>query len=155
MPLDVRVKAIIMENERKTVVHGRSAQLSEGGMGVTMTREMPKGTVATLIFKLPGDEDERTLLAEVKYRSGFRCGFEFRRDFPADAEGIAPLLYAGSTLAGMSRKARCISCACMRFGCHPERSEGSMHSNPASHGLLRSLRFAQNDTSKAYCANFW
>lgn len=77
VPLDVRVKAVIMENEHKTVVHGRSAQLSEGGIGVTMTREMPKGTVATLIFKLPGDEDERTLLAEVKYRSGFRCGFEF------------------------------------------------------------------------------
>jgi c-di-GMP-binding flagellar brake protein YcgR len=75
--LDVRVKAVIMENERETVVYGRSAQLSEGGIGVTMTREMPKGTVATLIFKLPGDEDERTLKAEVKYRSGFRCGFEF------------------------------------------------------------------------------
>jgi c-di-GMP-binding flagellar brake protein YcgR len=77
VPLDVRVKAVIIENERETVVHGRSAQLSEGGIGATMTREMPKGTVAMLIFKLPGDEDERTLQAEVKYRSGFRCGFEF------------------------------------------------------------------------------
>jgi c-di-GMP-binding flagellar brake protein YcgR len=78
VPLDVRVKAIIIEDERETVVHGRSSQLSEGGMGVTMTREIPKGTVATLIFKLPGNEDERTLQAEVKYRRGFRCGFEFR-----------------------------------------------------------------------------
>ena len=77
VPLDVRVKAIIIENECETVVHGRSAQLSEGGIGATMTREMPKGTVATLIFKLPGDEAERMLQAEVKYRSGFRCGFEF------------------------------------------------------------------------------
>ena len=75
--LDVRVKAVIVEDERKTVVHGRSTQLSEGGMGVTMTREMPKGTVATLVFKLPGDADERTLQAEVKSRKGFRCGFEF------------------------------------------------------------------------------
>jgi c-di-GMP-binding flagellar brake protein YcgR len=77
VPLDVRIKAIIIENERETVVHGRSAQLSEGGIGVTMTREMPKGTFATLIFKLPGDEDERMLKAEVRYRHGFRCGFEF------------------------------------------------------------------------------
>ncbi len=77
MPLDVRVKAVLLESEHTTIVHGRSAQLSEGGIGVTMTREMPKGTIATLIFKLPGDEDERTLLAEVKYRSGFRYGFEF------------------------------------------------------------------------------
>jgi len=77
VPLDVRVKAVIMENEHKTVIYGRSAMLSEGGMGVTMTREMPKGTVATLIFKLPGEDDERTLQAEVKYRNGFRCGLEF------------------------------------------------------------------------------
>jgi c-di-GMP-binding flagellar brake protein YcgR len=77
VPLDVRVKAIIVQDERKTVVYGRSIQLSIGGMGVTMTREMPKGTVATLIFKLPGDEDERTFEAEVRYRKGFRCGFEF------------------------------------------------------------------------------
>ena len=77
VPLDVRVKAVIMENDRKTVIYGRSAQLSEGGMGVTMTREMPKGTIATMIFKLPGEQDERVLQAEVKYRSGFRCGLEF------------------------------------------------------------------------------
>ena len=77
VPLDVRVKAVIRKDEGKTVIHGRSLQLSESGMGVTMTREVPKGTVATLIFKLPGDEDERTLQAEVKYRNGFHCGFEF------------------------------------------------------------------------------
>jgi len=77
VPVDVRVKAIIIENERETVVHGRSVQLSEAGMGVTMTREMPKGTVATLIFKLPGNPAECTLQAEVKYRKGFSCGFEF------------------------------------------------------------------------------
>ena len=77
VPLDVRVKAVIMEDEHKTVIYGRSAQLSEGGMGVTMTREMPKGTIATMIFKLPGEQNERVLQAEVKYRSGFRCGLEF------------------------------------------------------------------------------
>lgn len=77
VPLDVRVKAVIEDDGHKTVVHGRSFQVSEGGMGVTMTREIHKGTAVTLIFKLPGDEGERTLQAEVKYRSGFRCGFEF------------------------------------------------------------------------------
>jgi len=76
-PLDVRVKAVIVEDEQETVIYGRSAQLSEGGIGVTMTREMPKGTIATLIFKLPGEENERVLEAEVKYRNGFRCGLEF------------------------------------------------------------------------------
>ena len=75
--LDVRVKAVIRENVHKTVVYGRSAQVSADGIGVTMTREIPKGTVATLIFKLPGDQCDRTLLAEVRYRNGFRCGFEF------------------------------------------------------------------------------
>jgi c-di-GMP-binding flagellar brake protein YcgR len=79
VPLDVRVKAAILQDERKTVVHGRSLELSMGGMGATMTHEIPKGTVATLIFKLPGDKEERTFEAEVKYRNGFRCGFEFLR----------------------------------------------------------------------------
>jgi c-di-GMP-binding flagellar brake protein YcgR len=76
VPLDVRVKVIVVEDEREIVIHGRSTQISEGGMGTTLTHEVPKGTVATLIFKLPGN-DERALPAEVKYRNGFRCGFEF------------------------------------------------------------------------------
>lgn len=88
VPLDVRVKAVIMEDDRKTVIYGRSAQLSEGGMGVTMTREMPKGTIATMIFKLPGEQDERVLQAEVKYRSGFRCGLEFLGISPKAREGL-------------------------------------------------------------------
>jgi len=54
VPLDVRVKAVIEDDGHKTVVHGRSFQISEGGMGVTMTREIRKGTAVTLIFKLPG-----------------------------------------------------------------------------------------------------
>ena len=97
VPLDVRVKAVIMEDERKTVIYGRSAQLSEGGMGVTMTREMPKGTIATMIFKLPGEQDERVLQAEVKYRSGFRCGLEFLGISAEGAQGIAALLHRGLT----------------------------------------------------------
>ena len=77
VPLDVRVRAVILENEHQTVIYGRSAQLSLGGMGVTMTREIPKGTIVTLMFKLPGDEAEHVLQAQVRYRSGFRCGLEF------------------------------------------------------------------------------
>ena len=66
-----------MNDEREIIVYGRSTQISEGGMGVTLTGEVPRGTIARLMFKLPGEDDERAVPAEVKYRRGFYCGFEF------------------------------------------------------------------------------
>ena len=77
VPLDVRVKLLIAAADGIKVIHGRSTVLSEGGMGVTLTRELPKGTLATLVFTIPGEADERSLKSRLTYRSGFRCGFEF------------------------------------------------------------------------------
>ncbi|MGA2990454.1 MAG: PilZ domain-containing protein [Candidatus Korobacteraceae bacterium] len=77
VPVDVRVKLLIAEGNGEKVIHGRSTVIAEGGMGVTLTRELPKGTVATLVFSLPGEKAERSFQALLKYRSGFHCGFEF------------------------------------------------------------------------------
>jgi len=77
VPLDVRVKLLIVEEGREKVIHGRSTVISEGGMGVTLSRELAKNTVATLVFALPGEAGERTVQARLTYRSGFHCGFEF------------------------------------------------------------------------------
>jgi c-di-GMP-binding flagellar brake protein YcgR len=77
VPLDVRVKLLIVEEGRDKVIHGRSTVISEGGMGVTLPRELQKNTIATLVFTLPGETSERTMQAKLTYRSGFHCGFEF------------------------------------------------------------------------------
>lgn len=77
VPLDIRVKVAITENEQEVIIHGRSNQISEGGMGLTLTQEVSEGTIARLIFKLPGEDVERSLAAELKHRHGFHCGFEF------------------------------------------------------------------------------
>jgi len=77
VPLDVRVKLLLAEADGVKVIHGRSTVISEGGMGVTLTRELPKGTLATLVFTLPGETQERSMRSQLTYRSGFGCGFEF------------------------------------------------------------------------------
>lgn len=82
IPLDVRVKILISTESGEEVIHGRSQVISEGGMGITLTREVPKGTVVVLTFKLPGQDVEQVIGAELKYRTGFRCGFEFRGVLP-------------------------------------------------------------------------
>jgi c-di-GMP-binding flagellar brake protein YcgR len=77
VPVDVRVKVLVAEGNGQEVVHGRSLVIGEGGMGVMLTRELPKGTTAMLVFSLPGEKSERSLRALLKYRKGFHCGFEF------------------------------------------------------------------------------
>jgi c-di-GMP-binding flagellar brake protein YcgR len=77
VPLDVRVKLLLPEAGEGQVIHGRSIDISEGGMGVTLSCDLPKDAMATLIFKLPGEEGERRLQAQLKYRVGFRYGFRF------------------------------------------------------------------------------
>jgi c-di-GMP-binding flagellar brake protein YcgR len=75
--MDVRVKVLIASEDGNKVIYGRSVVISEGGMGVTLPRELSKGTAARLVFSLPGEAGERSLQALLKYRSGFHCGFEF------------------------------------------------------------------------------
>jgi c-di-GMP-binding flagellar brake protein YcgR len=81
-PLDVRVKLLTSEAGREKITYGRSTDICEGGMGVTLTCELPEGTQAMLVFKLPGEEWERSFQAQLKYHSGFRHGFEFTRMLP-------------------------------------------------------------------------
>jgi len=76
-PLDVRVRVVIVTENGNEVIHGRSRAISEGGIGVTLTRELSKGMLVNLHFKLPESDRERIYQAQLKYRSGFHSGFEF------------------------------------------------------------------------------
>jgi len=56
---------------------GRSNEVGQDGMSATLTGELQPGEVATLEFTLPATVIATKLRAVVRYRSGFRHGFEF------------------------------------------------------------------------------
>ncbi len=56
---------------------GRSNEVGQDGMSATLTGELQPGEVATLEFTLPATVITTKLRAAVRYRKGFRHGFEF------------------------------------------------------------------------------
>ncbi len=74
--VDIRVKVVVRTNGRSEIIHGRSNHLGIGGMGVTLTQQLERGTLAILEFKIPGCEAFK-MRSELRYRSGFKCGFQF------------------------------------------------------------------------------
>ena len=56
---------------------GRTNEMGQDGMSATLTAELQPGEVATLEFTLPATVIPTKLKAVVRYRNGFRHGFEF------------------------------------------------------------------------------
>ena len=61
----------------KEVLHGRTKDLGEGGVGATIPGNMEIGETAELEFQLPLHNSLLRLQAEVRYRQGFQYGFKF------------------------------------------------------------------------------
>jgi hypothetical protein len=76
-PLDVRVSVKVFRAEAPLELWGRSNELGQDGIGVTLTGELNSGEVATLELVLPGGGPPLKLRALVRYRDGLRHGFEF------------------------------------------------------------------------------
>jgi PilZ domain len=70
--LDIRLVA-----RGKEVLHGRTKDLGEGGLGATIPGNMNIGEVAELEFQLPLHNQPLRLQSEVRYRQGFQYGFRF------------------------------------------------------------------------------
>jgi PilZ domain len=60
-----------------TTLHGRTRNLSEGGLGATVAGDIPIGEIVQLQLQLPGSEEPLVLFAELRYRQGFQYGFKF------------------------------------------------------------------------------
>ena len=62
-------------------LHGRTNNLSEGGVGATVAGEIAMGELVGLEFRLPIENSKSThaiaLEAAVSYRQGFQYGFQF------------------------------------------------------------------------------
>jgi len=75
--LDVRVSVKVFRPGNPIVLWGRSIEMGQDGIGVTLTGQLEAGEVATLEVTLPASSTPLKLRALVRYRDGLRHGFEF------------------------------------------------------------------------------
>jgi PilZ domain-containing protein len=61
----------------KKVLHGRTKDMGEGGVGAVIPGDLAIRDVVELEFQLPTSSESLTLQAEVRYRQGFQYGFRF------------------------------------------------------------------------------
>jgi hypothetical protein len=76
-PLDVRVSVRVFRPEAPLELWGRSIELGQDGIGITLTGQLEPGEVATLELTLPASGTPLKLRGLVRYRDGLRHGFEF------------------------------------------------------------------------------
>ena len=79
---DHRVKVLVPNGKRVETVHGRSSNISYGGMGAMLTRTLDAGTPVIIVFKVPTTDVEVQIPAYVSHRQGFRCGLRFAKLSP-------------------------------------------------------------------------
>ncbi len=58
-------------------LHGYCNQISEGGLGVVLTEEVPLGSVVSLQFEVPPHSSGLRVQAVVRYQLGFQHGLAF------------------------------------------------------------------------------
>ena len=71
-----------------TLFHGRTKDISEGGLGATVAGELRTDAPVELEFGLPGKVSPIKLMAEVRYRQGFQYGFRFLDATPEQRQAI-------------------------------------------------------------------
>jgi hypothetical protein len=75
--MNMRIAVQVFRDGVVDSLWGRSNEVGQDGMSATLTGELQPGEVATLEFTLPATVIPTKLRAVVRYRSGFRHGFEF------------------------------------------------------------------------------
>jgi PilZ domain len=76
-PADMRISLQVFRPSGTVSLWGRSTELGEDGVGVTLTGEVDPGEVVSLELSLPAVSYPMKLRALVRYRDGLRHGFEF------------------------------------------------------------------------------
>lgn len=78
-PMDFRVRLLTGRNKGGTLseVHGRTVDLSRGGAGLTLTREVASGAEVVLCVQVPGSTHPLSLPAVIVRSRGFRVGVKF------------------------------------------------------------------------------
>ena len=76
-PADIRVSVEVFRPGGSASMWGRSTELGEDGIGVTLTGEIEPGEVVSMELSLPSASAPLRLRALARYRDGLRHGFEF------------------------------------------------------------------------------
>jgi PilZ domain len=74
---DIRVSVEVFRPSGSASLWGRSTELGEDGIGVTLTGEVEAGEVVSMELSLPVAAVPLRLRALARYRDGLRHGFEF------------------------------------------------------------------------------
>jgi hypothetical protein len=75
--LDTRVLVHVFRSGSTNSIWGRTSELGEDGLSATLTGTLEPTEVVSLEFQLPMSTEPMKLRAVVRYRDGFRHGFEF------------------------------------------------------------------------------
>jgi hypothetical protein len=81
-------------------ITGRIIDISEGGLGATLTSLCPAEQIVELQFSLPPDGAPLHIRSLTKYSSAVRHGFEFLKLAPPQREAIAQLVASRTKRAG-------------------------------------------------------
>ncbi|MFZ0797270.1 MAG: PilZ domain-containing protein [Terriglobales bacterium] len=74
---DVRIQASVFREGQTIAYWGRTSELSQDGIGATLSGELQSGEVVSLEFPIPLPPHLMKLRAVVRYCKGLHCGFEF------------------------------------------------------------------------------
>jgi len=75
--LDTRIEVRMFQAGEFRSCWGRSTELSQDGIGATLTGELETGEIVSLEIPLPLSAQPLKVRAIVRYRTGLRYGFEF------------------------------------------------------------------------------
>ncbi len=73
---------LVLATPVPVVLHARASDISTGGMSIVLPQESVAGSVAMLGIKPPSVNDHVWVRVRLRYRSGFRCGFQFLETTP-------------------------------------------------------------------------
>jgi PilZ domain len=73
---DMRIR-LVLATPMPVVLHARASDISVGGVSIVLPQEAIAGSVAMLGIKAHATEGHVWFRVRLRYRSGFRCGFQF------------------------------------------------------------------------------
>jgi hypothetical protein len=85
--LDQRIAVKAVVNGREQVIHGRTTDISDGGVGAVIAAPLAVNTSAVIEIVLGGGA-KVVVTAVVRHRRGFRHGFQFLGLTPAQIDAI-------------------------------------------------------------------
>jgi c-di-GMP-binding flagellar brake protein YcgR len=89
LKVDFPIKVFVVQDRRRTVLQGRSHDVSQEGMAIYIPAELATGQMVQIEFFLPHSQQRLGVSAMVRDSEGFRCGVEFRNLTEKDQEELA------------------------------------------------------------------